>query len=371
MEQNRRHCEQLSDIHSLLLCDVTIFPFLLGNSPSGTTNPGRLEMPLPTSGKTPVHDPKSPLPSPGFPPPCMERSDMGANSNGVPLQGNEKDELVVVDSRPNEITGVESDKDARLPVQEAPAAEDALLSEMENMKERPQQESGFPKKSTGHPPVAGDESLSSDKDARRPMQEMPGAQKSPESVEFENMKERPVQESKSVTSDSSGKEARRPTQESPEKLSPGLSKEENMEEKPIQELADEKRSEETAVQESEETPKKDEESRDHPVRHVYHEGDLKELTKETLAQETTNQSGEETKHQSPEHQVKEGEGEDVRPLKDDECSDEKPLEASTRRETESKGSPEEALPTQETMAAGKGPFEETEPEVGVKGHPTD
>ena len=361
MEQNSRHCEQLSDIHSLLLCDVTIFPFLLGNSPSGTTNPRRLEMPLPTSGKTPVHDPKSPLPSPGFPP-RMARSDMGANSNGVPLQGIEKNESVVVDSRPNEVPGVESDKDARLPVQEAPAAEDALLSEMENMKERPQQESGFPKKSTGHPPVAGDESLSSDKDARRPMQEMPRAQKSPESVEFENMKERPVQESKNVTSDSSGKEARRPTQESLEKLSPGLSKEESMEEKPIQELADEKRSEETAVQESEETPKKEDESRDHPVRHVYQEGDLKELMKE-------NQSGEETEDQSPEHQVKEGE--DVRPLKDDECTDEKPLKASTRRETESKGSPEEALPTQETMAAGKGPFEEAGPEVGVKGHPTD
>ena len=230
------------------------------------------------------------------------------------------------------------------------------------MKERPQQESRFPKKSTGHPPVASDESLSSDKDARRPMQETPEAQKSPESVEFENMKERPVQESKNVTSDSSGKEARRPTQESPEKLSPGLSKEESMEEKPIQELADEKRSEETAVQESEETPKKEDESRDHPVRHVYQEGDLKELMKE-------NQSGEETEDQSPEHQVKEGE--DVRPLKDDECTDEKPLKASTRRETESKGSPEEALPTQETMAAGKGPFEETGPEVGVKEHPTD
>ena len=362
MEQNSRHCEQLSDIHSLLLCDVTIFPFLLGNSPPGTATPRPSEMPLPTSGKTPVHDPKSPLPSPGFPPPRMERSDMGANSNGVPLQGNEKDGLVIVDSRPNEITGVESDKDARLPVQEAPAAEDALLSEMENMKERPQQESGFPKKSTGHPPIAGDESFSSDKDARRSMQEMPGAQKSPESVEFENMKERPVQESKNVTSDSSGKEARRPTQESLEKLSSGLSKEESIEEKPIQELADEKRSEETAVQESEETPKKEDESRDHPVRHVYQEGDLKELMKE-------NQSGEETEDQSPEHQVKEGE--DVRPLKDDECTDEKPLKASTRRETESKGSPEEALPTQETMAAGKGPFEEAGPEVGVKGHPTD
>ena len=313
----------------------------------------------------------------------MERSDMGADSNGVPLQGNGHDESVVVYFRSNEIPGVESDKDARLPIQETPAAEHASLSEMENMKDRPKQESGIPRKSTGNinPPVAGNESLPSDKDARRPTQETPEAQKSPESVEFKNMKERPVQESKNATSDSSGKEARRPTQESPEaeKLSPGSSKEEIMKDKPIQELADEKRSEETAVKESEETPKKEDESRDHPVRHVYQEGDLKELMKETLAEETINQSGVETEDQSPEHIVQKTqglsklkeEGEDLRPLEDDECSDEKPLKTSTRRETESKGSPEEALPTQETMTAGKGPFEETGPEVGVKGHPTD
>ena len=238
---------------------------------------------------------------------------MGADSNGVPLQGNGHDESVVVYFRSNEIPGVESDKDARLPIQETPAAEHASLSEMENMKDRPKQESGIPRKSTGNinPPVAGNESLPSDKDARRPTQETPEAQKSPESVEFKNMKERPVQESKNATSDSSGKEARRPTQESPEaeKLSPGV----------------------------------------------------------------------ETEDQSPEHIVQKTqglsklkeEGEDLRPLEDDECSDEKPLETSTRRETESKGSPEEALPTQETMTAGKGPFEETGLEVGVKGHPTD
>ena len=287
---------------------------------------------------------------------------MGADSNGVLQQGIEKNESVVVDSRPNEVPGVESDKDARLPIQEAPAAEHASLSEMEKMKERPEQESGFPIKSTGNPPVSGDEPLPSDKDARKPTQETPEAQKSPESFEFENMKERPVQESKNAISDSSGKEARRPTQESPEaeKLSPGSSKEEIMKEKPIQELADEKRSEETAVQESEETPKKEDESKGHPVRHVY-------------------QEGEETKDQSPEHIVQETqrpnkvkeEGEDSEPLKDNEYSDEKPLKASARCGTESKDSPEEALPTQETMAAGKGPFEETGLEVGVKGHPTD
>ena len=366
-----------------LFFSFSFFFFFLENWPSGTTTPRRLEIPPPSSGKTPVHDPKSPSPSPGFSPPLMERSDMGADSNGVPLQGNGHDESVVVYFRSNEIPGVESDKDARLPIQETPAAEHASLSEMENMKDRPKQESGIPRKSTGNinPPVAGNESLPSDKDARRPTQETPEAQKSPESVEFKNMKERPVQESKNATSDSSGKEARRPTQESPEaeKLSPGSSKEEIMKDKPIQELADEKRSEETAVKESEETPKKEDESRGHPVRHVYQEGDLKELMKETLAEEMINQSGVETEDQSPEHIVQKTqglsklkeEGEDLRPLEDDECSDEKPLETSTRRETESKGSPEEALPTQETMTAGKGPFEETGPEVGVKGHPTD
>ena len=56
---------------------------------------------------------------------------MGADSNGVPLQGIKKNESVVVDSRPNEILGVESDKDARLPIQEAPAVEHVYLSEME------------------------------------------------------------------------------------------------------------------------------------------------------------------------------------------------------------------------------------------------
>ncbi|PFX18911.1 Helicase required for RNAi-mediated heterochromatin assembly 1 [Stylophora pistillata] len=357
-----------------------------GNSPSGTTTPRRLEMPPPPSGKTPVQDPKSPSPSPVSSPLRMERSDTGADSSSVPLHGNERDGSVVVDARPNEITGVESEKDARMPIQEAPAADDASLdlNDMENMKERPEQESGTPGKSTSDSPVAVDESVPSDKDARRPMQEAPEPQKSPESVEFENMKERPVQESKNATSDSSikgdnaltsGKEARRPTQESTEqeKSPPGSSKEESIKEMPIEELADERHSEETAVQESEETPKKEDESRSHPVRHVYQEGDLKEQKKETLAQETINQSGEETDSQCPDDPVQETQGlgkvkedEDLRPYKDVECS-----EATTRCETESKDSREEALPTQETMAAGKGPFEETGLEVGVKGHPTD
>ena len=55
----------------------------------------------------------------------------------------------------------------------------------------------------------------------------------------------------------------------------------------------------------------------------------------------------------------------------DEISDEKSLEESTNSNAETECTKEEALPTQETMAAGKGPFEETGLEVGVKGQPTD
>lgn len=49
----------------------------------------------------------------------------------------------------------------------------------------------------------------------------------------------------------------------------------------------------------------------------------------------------------------------------------KPLQESGRSKVETESYKEEALPIQETMAAGKGPFEETGLEVGVKTQPTD
>ena len=58
-------------------------------------------------------------------------------------------------------------------------------------------------------------------------------------------------------------------------------------------------------------------------------------------------------------------------IEDEELSERTPLQESANPNTETECTKEEALPTQETMAAGKGPFEETGLEVGVKGQPTD
>lgn len=65
------------------------------------------------------------------------------------------------------------------------------------------------------------------------------------------------------------------------------------------------------------------------------------------------------------YHIKEGEEEYV------EISDEKAREESANSNAETECTKEETLPTQETMAAGKGPFEETGLEIGVKGQPTD
>ena len=81
----------------------------------------------------------------------------------------------------------------------------------------------------------------------------------------------------------------------------------------------------------------------------------------------------ETREQEEEEENTEGIGkvEDVLPV---EYSVETPPEQETESskvESDSSKEEEESLPTQETMAAGKGPFEETGLEVGVKAHPTD
>ena len=55
----------------------------------------------------------------------------------------------------------------------------------------------------------------------------------------------------------------------------------------------------------------------------------------------------------------------------EELSERTPLQESANPNMETKCTKEEALPTQETLAAGKGPFEETGLEAGVKGEPTD
>lgn len=63
--------------------------------------------------------------------------------------------------------------------------------------------------------------------------------------------------------------------------------------------------------------------------------------------------------------VKDGEEEHV------EISEEKAVQERPNSNAVTESTKEETLPTQETMAAGKGPFEETGLEIGVKGQPTD
>ena len=90
-------------------------------------------------------------------------------------------------------------------------------------------------------------------------------------------------------------------------------------------------------------------------------------TQETMAagkgpfEETGHAQGTETKETD---HLKEGQKDHV------EISEEKPLPESSNTNTETECTKEEVLPTQETMASGKGPFEETGLEVGVKGRPT-
>ena len=125
--------------------------------------------------------------------------------------------------------------------------------------------------------------MSPGKEERRPTQETPEAEKLSLSLsEFENMKERPVQESadpKKSTSDSRdagdeslspGKEARRPTQETPEAKKPSLSlsEEENFKETPVKESVDDEPMKETPAQESEEPTEKESELQGHSVRHI-------------------------------------------------------------------------------------------------------
>ncbi|XP_078352989.1 uncharacterized protein LOC144637782 [Oculina patagonica] len=67
------------------------------------------------------------------------------------------------------------------------------------------------------------------------------------------------------------------------------------------------------------------------------------------------------------------EAEETSQVKEGEALHEKIIEGKPLQENdvETESCKEEALPTQETMAAGKGPFEETGLQVGVKGQPTD
>jgi len=177
-----------------------------------------------------------------------------------------------------------------------------------------------------------------------------------------------------------------------------------MKEKPVQESENPKSSmsgtlvmedefmKEAPVQESEEAKAKNDELKENPersVRHVFQEGDLKELAKDR--QESKDPTNEDSKVEIEDQRDGRGEqplqethgpgkaqrteAEDTTQVKEDEeareeLSEGTPLQESTSSDVQTETCKEEPLPTQETMPAGKGPFEETGLEVGVKGQPS-
>ena len=149
---------------------------------------------------------------------------------------------------------------------------------------------------------------------------------------------------------------------------------------------------EAPVQESEQPKAKKDKLKENPessVRHVFQEGDLKELAK--VRQQSENPTNEDSKvemedqrdgkGEQPLHEthgpgkVQRTEAEDTTQVKEgeevhEELSERKPLQESTSSDVKTKTYKGEPLPTQETMPAGNGPFEETGDEVDVKGQPS-
>ena len=351
-----------------------MFPLHFSSFPahlaSGRRLPADLEIPLvPQSEKIPVHNPKSPTLPERYPSPRMEGGSSSAETNPDfvlvqeafpdwseiekeeqrPVQESEDPKNSLTDTTITDEEIVEGGKEARQPTQKTSEAKRPPDStEIEKEEQRPVQESEDPKNSIKET-TAEKETTTDDKEATQPTLATSEVEKlSVDVSELENMTERPVQESEnpknSITKTTvmgeeimaGDKEARRPTQATSEvEKSCDDSDLENMKEKPVLESENPKSS--TAdtptledelmkvapVQESEEPAVRKDELRDHPVRsvrQVFQEGDLKDRASSDV---------------------------------------------------QTKSNKEEALPTQETMPAGKGPIEETGLGVGVKGQPTD
>ena len=267
-----------------------------------------------------------------------------------PVQESEDPKNSMSDTTITDEEIMEGGKEARQPTQETSEVErpSPNSSEIEKAEQRPVQESEDPKNSMTDTTITDEEIEEGGKEARQPTQEISEAEIPPDSSEIETAEQRPVQESEDpknsiedaiaeneITTDDN--ETRQPTQATSdaETLSADVSELENMKEKPVQESENPKSSsadtptmedgltKAAPVQESEEPAAKKDELEDHPVRsvrQVFLEGDLKDSANSVVQTKT--------------------------------CK-------------------EEALPTQETMPAGKGPIEETGLEVGVKGQPTD
>ena len=355
---------------------LTHFSSFLGNAASGTRPPRYLQMSISSSGKIPAHDPKSPVPPEEYPPQRMEGGGGSADTRPgfVPVQvaGREGHGADVESTKkvrmPTQVTPEEekstlehvgeSTKEARMPIQVTPEAQKSLsdLSEIEKAKERPIQESQDPKNSITDTTIKAEEFLADDKEARQPTQVTSEAEKSSVDVsELENMKEKPVQQYENSKSSLSGT----PTKE-----------DEFMKEAPVPE-SEEPKAKQDALKENPERG----------VRHVFQEGDLKDLVRDRRESKEDSKDQRDGRGEQPLQEphgpgkVQRTEAEDTTQVKEadeahEDLSEGKPFQESTSSDVQTKACEEEPLPTQETMPAGKGPFEETGLEVGVKGQPS-
>ena len=332
-----------------------------------------IRLPSQIPGKTPVQDPRSPLP--------VVMSPFGT---GTPSSNTQ---------------------DARSPTQATSGGEKSLDGEDEKMKDRPVQESAnLPKDSTDEslkhlageqvfeekpvqeiedvtkgekieqPKFGPEDSLQEgveEFDKEKPLQETEqtgknqtvGEQSLQHFEEFE--KEKPVQETKEpgkyhTGGDQSLKSLEDTEKQKPFKESPGNETEGLSERKPLQETANSavktKRTVEEEVRPTQETVS--------PIKGLTEESDQ-------VKSESLEETGKPSKEQDAEGENTEEiqTGNDVSSVDNPEVK--RPKQETASSEANSDSLKEEPVPTQETMAAGKGPFEESGLEVGVKAQPTD
>ena len=294
----------------LVQCFSCSFASFLGNcSPSGKSTTQNIQIRSPVCEKTPVQNPKSPIS------PILRKETGRASKYEVEFSRE---------------SGLELAKEGGRPVQETPNPKKSLdLSEAEELKGRPVQESFNPENSAAGT-LQTNESLQHVEEFSegKPVQETedPPSEKLKVGIEEQRDEgdQQPIQETQGPA-----KEHETGTTVSSQVKGGEVDREEVLETKPPQESASPNVESECTKEEA--LP-----------------------TQETMAAgkgpfEETGQ-GTETEKTS---EVMEGEEDH------EELSERTPLQESANSNVETEFTKEEALPTQETMAAGKGPFEET------------
>ena len=296
-------------------------------------------------------------------------------------------------------------QDARSPTQATSGGEKSLDGEDEKLKERPVQESANPPKDSTdeslkhlageqvfeEKPVQEIEDVTKDEkieqpkfgpedslqegveefDKEKPLQETEqtgknqtvGEQSLQHFEEFD--KEKPVQETKEpgkydTGGDQSLKSLEDTEKQKPFKESPGNETEGLSERKPLQETANSAVKTKSTVEE-EVRPTQETVSLSKGLTEESDQGKGKSLQETGKPSQRQDAEGENTEQVQT--------GDDASSV--DNPGVKRPKQETANSDAKSDSLKEEAVPTQETMAAGKGPFEESELEVGVKAQPTD